>query len=115
MGIFVQTELYMQRAYRRKSDGIGPKSQRGRKVQILRFPQLYYGEQAGFLSKTSLAPCQTMFSLQQEAEFIFYLKETEGLLFGLSATDTCRQMPRGKNIVTVFKLVSFVLSFASLL
>lgn len=56
-----------------------------------------------------------MFSLQQEAEFIFYLKETEGLLFGLSATDTCRQMPRGKNIVTVFKLVSFVLSFASLL
>lgn len=55
-----------------------------------------------------------MLSLQQEVEFIFYIKETEGLLFGLSVTDTCRQMLRGKNIVTVFKLVSFVLSFASL-
>lgn len=67
-----------------------------RVLAVFNFPKtalprkLTLGENPRQMSKTSLRPLHTVFSLEEEKELVFYLIEIGDLLFGLTTKDMCK-------------------------
>lgn len=78
----------MKRSYRKMGDR--------RVLAVFNFPKtalprkLTLGENPRQMSKTSLRPLHTVFSLEEEKELVFYLIEIGDLLFSPTTKDMCK-------------------------